>query len=468
MDLYQKKIHVIGLGMTGLATAKFLHHRGAIVTATDMASEKNMSPAATELRRLGIETVMGNPYAEGCDTADMIVLSPGVPHTSDFLMRARSNGVCVIGEIELASRFVTVPIIAITGTNGKTTVTSLIGSMLKSCGLNVFVGGNIGDPLIGHVDRDENADWIVLEVSSFQLDTISTFRPDIGILLNITEDHLDRYPSMSAYAASKLRIFQNQTDRDIAIINGSDPWIRRFSDQIPGCRWVFGDPVPEQRGSAEIADGTLRIKTENCFSRNVSPKPDHPADHRADGIFRIDISRSRLFGRHNHDNISAAVMAALAAGGSVQGIQMALNNFKGLPHRIEFVRTLHGVTYVDDSKATNIGAVYRALECFEQPVVLIMGGIDKGGDYRILEPVIQNRVKRLIVMGEAADIITTALGNIVPTRQAASMADAVAMAFQMSKSGDVVLLSPACSSFDMFKSYAHRGIVYQDEVNHLQ
>lgn len=468
MDLYNKKIHVIGLGMTGLATAKFLHHRGAVVTAADMASGENMESAVAVLKQLGIETVLGNQYVEGCDAADMIVLSPGVPHTSDFLMRARSNGVCVIGEIELASRFVTAPVIAITGTNGKTTVTSLLGDMLKSCGLNVFVGGNIGDPLIGYVDRDENVDWIVVEVSSFQLDTISTFRPDIGILLNITEDHLDRYSDMSAYAASKLRIFQNQTDRDIAIINGSDPWIRRFSDQIPGRRWVFGDPMPEQRGSAEIADGILRVKTENCFSGNVSPKPDLPADHRADGVFRIDISRSRLFGRHNHDNISAAVMAALAAGGSVQGIQAALNNFKGLPHRIEFVRMLHGITYVDDSKATNIDAVYRALECFDRPVVLIMGGIDKGGDYRILEPVIRNRVKHLIVMGEAADIIATALGNIVPTQRAASMADAVTMAYHMSKDGDVVLLSPACSSFDMFKSYAHRGNVYQDEVNHLQ
>ncbi len=464
MELYRKKIHVIGLGVTGLATAKFLNRRGAIVTASDMASADRLEQPVAELKRLGIETVLGSRYTEGCDTADMIVLSPGVPHTSDFLVRAQRQGVEVLGEIELASRFVTTPIIAITGTNGKTTVTSLLGDMLKSCGMNVFVGGNIGDPLIGHVDSDNHADWIVLEVSSFQLDTISMFHPAVGVLLNITEDHLDRYADMSAYAASKLSIFQNQTDRDIAIVNGSDFWIRQFSDRIGGRCWGFGNLMPHQKGSAEIAGSELQIK----LDADAFPDRSSNFEISEDSVFRIDISRSRLYGKHNFDNISAAAMAALAAGASVKGIQSAINNFKGLAHRIEFVRELHGVTYVDDSKATNINAVYRALECFDQPVVLIMGGIDKGGDYRILKPVIQHHVRRLIVMGAAAGLITSALKNWAPTQRAASMTDAVTMAQRVAVDGDVVLLSPACSSFDMFTSYAHRGNVYQDEVNRLQ
>ena len=463
MNLNRKNVLVVGLGMTGLATARFLHHRGAVVTVTDMAAEKDLAASVLELHQLGICTELGGHCWESFESSDLIVLSPGVPHTHDFLIDAGRKGTPVIGEIELASRFIRDPIIAITGTNGKTTTTSLLGNMLAQCGMAVFVGGNIGNPLIGYVDREEKADWVVLEISSFQLDTIDTFRPDIGILLNITADHLDRYPNMAGYAASKGRIFQNQTLEDIAIFNGADPWVLSETSRIHSRKWVFNGSGPLEEG-ARISGNELTLAFTSCPSRRAH----FPC---ALSTFRsviLDLSETRLYGKHNQENICAAVMAAIAAGGDIQKIKSALNQFRGLSHRIEFVQTVNGVTYVDDSKATNVDAVYRALESYQEPVILIMGGRDKGGDYRILEKMMQNHVKQLILLGEASELIAAALGNLVPTVRVSLMQEAVTNAHQAAASGDIVLLSPACSSFDMFRSYAHRGDVFQCEVNKLQ
>jgi UDP-N-acetylmuramoylalanine--D-glutamate ligase len=462
MDLNQKKVLVVGLGMTGLATARFLHHRGAVVTVTDMANEDDLATTVLELHQLGIRTEIGSHRRESFESSELIVLSPGVPHTHDFLTGARQKGIPVIGEIELASRFIRDPIIAITGTNGKTTTTSLLGDMLVECGMTVFVGGNIGNPLIGHVDREEKVDWVVLEISSFQLDTIETFRPDIGMLLNITEDHLDRYPDMAGYAASKGRIFQNQTSEDIAIFNGADSWVLSETSRINSRKWVFNGSGILQEG-ARIVGNNLTIEITSCLRRTPSIRACPTL-----GPISLDIGKTSLYGKHNQENICAAVMAAIAAGGDIRDIQTALNQFKGLSHRIEFVRTLNGVTYIDDSKATNVDAVYRALESFMEPVILIMGGRDKGGDYRILEKVMQNHVKHLILLGEASGLIAAALGNIVPTELVSSMRAAVTKAHQFASAGDVVLLSPACSSFDMFRNYAHRGGVFQSEVKKLR
>lgn len=463
MNLNRKKTLVVGLGMTGLATARFLHHHGAAVTVTDMASEEALVSSALELRQMGIRTELGGHCWESFESSDLIVLSPGVPHTHDFLTGARQKGIPVIGEIELAFRFIRDPIIAITGTNGKTTTTSLLGNMLSQCGMRVFVGGNIGNPLIGYVDREERADWIVLEISSFQLDTIDTFRPDIGVLLNITADHLDRYVDMAGYAASKGRIFQNQTPEDIAIINGADPWVLSETRRSRSRKWVFNGPSNLEEG-AWIAENELMLSFSSCPHR----KAHFPCEHTDFESLRFDLHKSRLYGKHNQENISAAVMAAVAAGGNIQDIQFALGQFKGLSHRIEYVQTVNGVTYVDDSKATNVDAVYRALESFQGSVVLIMGGRDKGGDYRILKKVIQGHVKLLILLGEAGELIAGALGDLAPTVRVASMQEAVATAHHAASPGDIVLLSPACSSFDMFRSYAHRGDVFQCEVDKLQ
>jgi UDP-N-acetylmuramoylalanine--D-glutamate ligase len=457
MHLNRKNVLVVGMGMTGLATARFLHHRGAVVTVTDMASEKELAACNQELHCLGIRTELGGHCRESFESSDLIVLSPGVPHTHEFLQAARQKGVPVIGEIELAFRFVRYPIIAITGTNGKTTTTSLLGDMLKQCGMQVFVGGNIGNPLIGFVDREEKADWIVLEISSFQLDTIEIFSPDIGILLNITPDHLDRYPDMAGYAASKGRIFQNQTAEDIAIFNGADSWVLSETSRIHSRKWVFnGSNSPEE--GARIGETNMMFHFTSSPYRKASETAADPLS------VYLDIRESRLYGGHNRENISAAAMAAMAAGGDIRDIQTALNRFKGLSHRIEFVRKHRGVTYVDDSKATNVDAVNRALDAFHEPVVLIMGGRDKGGGYRTLENGIRNHVKHLILLGEAGDLIAEALGYHVPVERVASMADAVSAAHRTAVSGDVVLLSPACASFDMFTSYAHRGDVFQHEV----
>jgi UDP-N-acetylmuramoylalanine--D-glutamate ligase len=463
MNLNRKNILVVGLGMTGLATARFLHHRGAVVTVTDTASEKDLLTSVQELRQLGIRTELGAHCRESVALSDMIVLSPGVPHTLGFLADARRKGTPVIGEIELASRFVTDPIIAITGTNGKTTTTSLLGDMLVQCGMQVFVGGNIGNPLIGYVDREEKADWIVLEISSFQLDTIETFRPDIGMLLNITADHLDRYADIDGYAASKGRIFKNQTLEDIAIFNGADSWVLSQTSRIHSRKWMFN-------GSNALEEGARIGQTDVTFDFTSSPYRRQASGADARPAFtsaHLDLRQSRLYGKHNRENICAAAMAAIAAGGDIRNIQLALNQFKGLSHRIEFVHIHNGVTYVDDSKATNVDAVYRALDAFHEPVVLIMGGRDKGGDYRILENVIQEHVKHLILLGEAGGLIAEALGNLVPTERVDSMHEAVKLAHHVAVSGDVVLLSPACSSFDMFNDYAHRGKVFHSEVKKL-
>ncbi len=462
MDLNRKKVLVVGLGMTGLATARFLHHRGAVVTVTDMANEDDLAMSVLELHQLGIRTEIGSHRRESFESSELIVLSPGVPHTHDFLTGARQKGIPVIGEIELASRFIRDPIIAITGTNGKTTTTSLLGDMLVECGMTVFVGGNIGNPLIGHVDREEKVDWVVLEISSFQLDTIETFRPDIGILLNITEDHLDRYPDMAGYAASKGRIFQNQTSEDIAILNGADSWVLSETSRINSRKWVFNGSGILQEG-ARIVGNNLTIEFTSCLRRTPSTRACPIL-----GPISLDIGKTSLYGKHNQENICAAVMAAIAAGGDIRDIQIALSQFKGLSHRIEFVRTLDGVTYMDDSKATNVDAVYRALESFMEPVILIMGGRDKGGDYRILKKVMQNHVKHLILLGEASGLIAAALGKLVPTELVPSMRAAVTKAHQFASAGDVVLLSPACSSFDMFRNYSHRGGVFQSEVQKLR
>lgn len=462
MNLNRKNVLVVGLGMTGLAAARFLHHRGAAVTVTDMATEKGLTESVQELHQIGIRTELGGHCRESFESSDLIVLSPGVPHTHDFLISAGQKGIPVIGEIELAFRFVRDPIIAITGTNGKTTTTTLLGDMLAQCGKHVFVGGNIGQPLIGYVDREEKADWIVLEISSFQLDTIEIFRPDIGILLNITADHLDRYPDMAGYADSKGRIFQNQTREDIAIFNAADPWVLSVTNRIHSRKWVFNAMgIPDE--GARITAGELTL----AFTSSPCRKPRSCAQVSA-GSHRLDLGKSLLYGKHNQENIAAAVLAAVAAGGDLQDIQIALNRFKGLSHRIEFVRTLNGVTYVDDSKATNVDAVYRALESFQEPIVLIMGGRDKGGDYGILKKRIQGQVKHLILLGEASQIIAAVLGNLVITERVLSMQEAVIKAHQAAASGDIVLLSPACSSFDMFRSYAHRGDVFQSEVNKLR
>ncbi|MCP4352547.1 MAG: UDP-N-acetylmuramoyl-L-alanine--D-glutamate ligase [Desulfobacterales bacterium] len=438
MELTDKNILIVGLGKSGAAIARFLKNRGCgSVTVTDMANEDQVSNYASLMREMDVRTELGQHRTETFEKADLIVLSPGVPHTIKPIKAAREKGIPVLGEIELACRFISEPIIAITGTNGKTTTATLLGEMLKKSGFNVFVGGNIGDPLIGYADKGEKADILVVEVSSFQLDTIETFRPKVAVLLNITDDHLDRYPDFNAYAMSKCRIFENQEQNDFAVFSNSDPLISSMAKNIKSRKLETGN------WKLETGNWKLEIKFQ---------------------VSSFNLSNPGLPGRHNRENVSAACMAALAVGGTPEGIQTALDNFKGLRHRLEYVTTINNARYFNDSKGTNTDATAKALEYFTEPVILIMGGRSKGGSqghnqFNVLKDTVRQKVKRLIIMGEASGEIKTALGHECRggSQLADSMDDAVFQAYQASDPGDVVLLSPGCSSFDMYNSYAERG-----------
>lgn len=463
MEIAGKKIVVAGCGKTGRSTAEFLARRGAVVTVTDTAAASVLRETTAGLSALGVGLEFGGHRPETFSRADLIILSPGVSHTIAPVAAAREAGVPVMGEIELAFRFIKAPMLAVTGTNGKSTATLLLGEMLKASGWKVFVGGNIGTPLIDYINKEEPAERVVVEVSSFQLDTIDTFRPAVSVLLNITDDHLDRYPDFEAYARSKGRIFMNQRAADTAVINTADPAIQRVfdarcaaaPDAAPRCftygrKDDHGQPAGQARGRAWITDEAVFFDTPET------------------GEFKIARANIRLAGRHNLENACAAGLAAVAAGGAPEGIAAALGDFTGLPHRLRHVDTVNGIFYVDDSKATNVDAAARALEAFDNPVVLIMGGRDKGGAYAPLKSRFAGRVRHLVVLGEAAEKIAAALKDAAPTTKVATMDDAVRAAAAAAENGDTVLLSPACSSFDMYDGYAQRGDDFSRVVGEIK
>lgn len=481
MKLAQKTVIVVGLGKTGLSVARFLKHQGATVVATDTAAEHELGTGINDLRKMGIRLELGRHKPESFKRADLVVLSPGVSHTIEPVMQAQKQGIPIIGEIELASRFIREPIVAVTGTNGKTTTTELVGNMLKCSGISVFVGGNIGNPLIGYVDRNANVNVVVAEISSFQLDTIETFRPKVGVLLNISEDHLDRYPNFEAYVASKMRLFENQQAEDVAVLNGSDPIICSLTKDLCSRKLMYPNPAADEGGAAlnnhgivlnsyDFIDLEPKISDLKSKRQRLSSKvgPISVGKTERHDPICLKLSNTKLRGRHNLENACAASLAAMAAGGRPEGIQAALDNFRVLPHRLEYVDTILGVEYVNDSKATNVSAVARALECFSQPVVLIMGGLDKGSNFSALSQIIGKHTKKLIVIGDAATTIRTALGDAVSISSAASMSDAVQKAFQAANPGDVVLLSPGCASFDRYENYAQRGEDFKESVQKLK
>jgi len=461
MDLNHKNILIVGLGISGIAAARFAKKKGAFVTVTDMADEKKLKSYAPMAHKLGVNMELGKHNIETFERSDLIVVSPGVPHTILPIKRAIGKGIPVLGELELAARYIREPVIAVSGTNGKTTTTTLLGNMLESSGFKVFVGGNIGNPLIDYAGKRGGADIVVAEVSSFQLDTIDTFRPHVGVLLNITADHLDRYPDFQSYARSKGRLFENQQQSDSAILNGSDPIISSVTKDLQARKFLF---YHQENSQAEVRENAV-------ISLGDSPtRPNITVRMKEKQTISLDLSGTNLLGRHNFENAAAASLAAMAVGGSLEGVQSALNNFKGLPHRTEYIETINHVRFFDDSKATNVDAVIRALETFGQPIVLIMGGRDKGGDFRkLLEPVRQH-IKKLIVMGEARDNIKSVLENICRggVQTASTMEDAVFSAYRSASPGDIVLLSPGCSSFDMYSSYAERGEDFCRAIGNLK
>lgn len=467
MELSGKRILVVGLGKTGISVATFLKKRGANVIVTDSSKDKKLFDAASRLRKIGVSVELGAHDSSSFKNSEMIVLSPGAPHTIEPVVNAASGGATIMGEIELASRFITEPIVAITGTNGKTTTTTLTGKMLEESGLKVFVGGNIGKPLIDYVDCGNKADIIVAEISSFQLDTIDVFRPKVSVLLNITEDHLDRYPDFTSYAKSKKRIFKNQIDGDYAVFNASDKHILSMAEDIKCNKLPFfnHETSRDDNGHAKITDDRIVFN----FKKNITAANQKAtgSDHAFEGNFSLLFSTIHLPGKHNMENVAAATLASLAAGGNLTGIKSAMEKFRSLPHRIEHVATINGVEYYNDSKATTVDSVIKALEVFNKPVILIMGGRNKGSNFGLLTDAVKKHVKKLIVLGEAKEEIKSALGRTVETILSSSLENAVVSACKLAETGEVVLLSPACSSFDMFTSYAHRGELFRKAVNLL-
>ncbi|MGD9081403.1 MAG: UDP-N-acetylmuramoyl-L-alanine--D-glutamate ligase [Desulfobacterales bacterium] len=464
MKLANNKVVVVGLGRTGLATARFLHQKGARVLGADTADESQLGDSVRMLREMGVKLELGPHRTTSFQDADLIVVSPGVSHTIGPIERARARGIPLMGEVELASRFIKEPIVAVTGTNGKTTTTELLGQMLKNSGISVFVGGNIGKPLIDYAGSNQKKQIVVAEISSFQLDTIASFRAKVSVLLNITADHLDRYPNFEAYADSKMRVFNNQQADDVAVLNGSDPMIRAKTKAIKSQQLFFPSPKADEQGA--VLNGKRIILNLKKLEKI------HPEIRNLKSAIRnrgyLDIAKFRLRGRHNFENACAASLAALVCGATPEGIQKTLDHFKGLAHRLELVATVNGVDYYNDSKATNVDGVLRALDSFSKPVVLLMGGRDKGSNFSVLQDHIRAHAKELIVMGEAAEAIRAALGQLLPTKVAASMQEAVTTAFQDAASEDVVLFSPGCASFDWYGNYAERGDDFRRAVEKLK
>ncbi len=448
MDLKGKKVAVIGVGKTGQATSRFLAGRGARIALTDEKPIAAWGEIFSELKKLQADLTI-TPYGpEVLTGADLVVPSPGVYPSNPILLEALRREIPILSELELASRFLSTPLVAITGTNGKTTVTTLIGEILRTAGKKVFVGGNIGAPLIGYVDGPQEADWAVVEVSSFQLQWASTFHPRIALLLNITSDHVDYHGSFAAYRRIKESIFLRQTASDLAILNADETSTESLIGRLTAQIECFSS-------SGVVACGMFLEK-----DTLVHVSPDREREEYPLGMIRLP-------GRHNIENVMASVIAARACGCTPPDIIRAVEGFHGIAHRIEYAGEKNGVLFYDDSKGTNVGAVMRALQSFSQPVVLLLGGRDKEGDFETLAPLIRERVRGLILFGEAREKINALIGGVVETRLTATMKEAVATAGELASPGDVVLLSPGCASFDEFTDYKARGRVFQELVRTL-
>jgi UDP-N-acetylmuramoylalanine--D-glutamate ligase len=445
MELSGKRVMVIGLGVSGVAAARFLASRGATLVMTDRRVDIDRNGLPAGALKLGAEET------SWLDDIDLVVTSPGVPRDSVLLRAATERQIPVIGEIELASRFLDLPIAAITGTNGKSTVVVLLGEILKASGRRTFVGGNLGTPLIEAVDG--KWDVAVVEVSSFQLEWIEKFQPRAGVHLNLSDDHFDRYKDLDDYGRAKARLFENQQVSDYAILNRNDPNVWKLAKSLRSYVIGFGLARGESGASIWFDEQANAIVFD--FDFDDAPRG------------RISLEGFRLRGRHNISNAMAAAAAALALGVEAEEIEGALASFRGLPHRIEVVHENGGVTYIDDSKGTNVGAVVEAIDALAAPIILIAGGLDKGGDYAPLRRPLGEKVKLAIFNGAARDKMAAALEGATQIESVATLREAVEHAARAARPGDTVLLSPACSSFDQFKDYAERGNVYKELVRAL-
>jgi UDP-N-acetylmuramoylalanine--D-glutamate ligase len=446
VEVKGKKILVVGLGRSGVAAAEFLHARGAIVTANDAQPEEKL--AAAGLRGRGVEVVAGAHPRELFENADLIVASPGVPLAIEPFRQARAAGVAVISEVELAARYLRGRLVGITGTNGKTTTTTLIYELLRRAGLPAQVGGNIGTPLVSLVEGSRDDGLTVIEISSFQLEAVERLHLFAAALLNITPDHLDRYASVEEYAEAKANIFRNQTPEDLAVLNYDDARVRGMSERTRAHAVYFSR-------ERELDEGIF-LRGDDVVSRGG-------------GRERVLISRGEIGvrGAHNLENVMAALAVGLACGAPPDSMRQTVREFKGVEHRLEFVAEIDGVKFYNDSKATNVDSAIKSLEAFDGGVVVILGGKDKGSDYAPLAPLVSERCEHVILIGAAADKIAAALEGAKPLHCAATMEGAVKLGRRLAAPGGTVLLAPACASFDMFENYEHRGRVFKEAVRAL-
>jgi UDP-N-acetylmuramoylalanine--D-glutamate ligase len=445
-DVKDKRVTVAGAARSGLAAAELLARRGAHVTLSESSSDV---PAADRLTALGVTLEVGGHQPATFEHADLIVLSPGVPPEQPVIAGARRRGVAVIAEIELASRWLLGRVIAITGTKGKSTTTALTGRILETAGFHVTVGGNIGLPLSAQVDESTADTLHVVETSSFQLEQIDTFRPWIAVMMNFSPDHLDRHPTIDAYASAKARIFENQQTGDWAVVNADDPLVLEMARRGRATIRQFGRRHPPPEGTAVDHDWIVDRR-----------------DGRSERLVPLDAIH--LLGPHLIDDVMAAATVGVIAGAAPAAMTAAVETFHGLEHAMEFVGAIDGVRFVNDSKATNVESALRSIESFESGLVPILGGRFKGGDLRLLRQPLADRAKAVVAIGEAGPLIGEALAGAVEVYQADNLRDAVSRAYALAQPSGIVLLAPACASFDMFRDYAERGRRFKEEVGVLR
>ena len=448
LELKGKRVLVVGLARTGVATALFCAERGARVAATDTRSADELGDCVSKLRDAGVQLQLGGYSDAILHGQELVVPSPGVPADAPLLIHARDLKITVWSEIELASWFLHGRLIGITGSNGKTTTTTLVDHILRHAGFATVLAGNIGTPLIAQANKTAEGTVTVAELSSFQLELIETFRPSIAVLLNLTPDHLDRHKTFSAYAAAKARIFENQIEEDAAILNLDDAASREIVPSRPQVFWFSRKTNVEQ--GAFVSNGKL------IFRRNNEEEE------------ILNCAEISLPGAHNLENVLAATIAARLAGVQSPQIAEAVHSFAGVEHRIEFVAEIHGARYYNDSKATNVDATLKALEAFPGRIIVILGGKDKASDYSPLRELLRERAILALLIGSVAEKIERQIAGSVAIERAGTLERAVQIATCTAQPGDVVLLAPACASFDQFQNYEHRGRVFKELVRQLQ
>lgn len=442
LEITNKKVLVAGLGVSGISAAKLLAEKGADVWITDSGSSEEVRDRAHSLRGKGFKVETGAHTDDFASGAELVVVSPGVDHNALLEKIPSCNDVKVIGELELGYRFCKAPVVAVTGTNGKSTTTELMGNIFSFAGVDTVVCGNIGNPLCGEVDSISASGITVAEVSSFQLDTIESFKAHVAVLLNVAEDHYDRHGGFEDYKVSKFNVFNNQTEDDWAIIHYSlmkDPLVDGIESRV----LFYG-----REGTAVYLDAEGRIIVDLIGDKEVI----------------MDSTDVQLRGAHNLENVMCSILAAKTQGLSTGDIIEGISSFKALRHRFQQLGTYDRIEFIDDSKATNIDATRRALESVDKKVVLIAGGVDKGGDYTSILPLVQDKVKVMIAMGQAREKISAAYNSVLPVIMAEDMADSVSKAVKEAAAEEAVILSPMCSSFDMYSSYKERGKDFQQKV----